>query len=353
MKRTLLTWLPPLLFAFTLAAPRLARAQQISYAEPEREDSRRTNFEIIGKIGGNYLVFKNNNSENVICAYDDNMKLLKRSSLELGDKYINVDFVASPDYFYLIYEHQHKNIVHCTALKIDGMGQRIGEPIELDTTQIGFASSNKIYTTVVSENRQRIMIFKINSHNPRNFMFTTFLYDDQLELIDRHRLYLPVDEHNELFSDFLLDNEGEMVFAKFLRSGSNDYITRVALVTKGPMADSFLVRDVGAADRILDEVKLKVDNNNKRYILTGFYYKQKRGNIEGLYSVVWDKATDSKLKETSAVFSDELRAVAKSSEANLKMAFNDFFINQVIIKKDGGFLLVSESQYTTSRGGYF
>lgn len=354
MKTTLLTWLPSILLASTLLAPHLLRAQQISYAEPEREDSRRTNFEIIGKIGGNYLVFKNNNSESVICAYDENMKLLKRSNLDfMGDKYINVDFVAYPDYFYLIYEHQHKNIVHCTAVKLDGMGQPIGEPMELDTTQIGFASSNKIYTTVVSENKQRIMVFKINSRNPRNFMFTTFLFDDHLQQLDRHRLYLPVDEHNELFTDFLLDNEGEMVFGKFLRSGGNDWISRVALVTKAPSADTFLVRTVGSADLILDEVKIKVDNNNRRYILTGFYYKQKRGNIEGLYTVVWDKATNTQNKEKATVFGEELRSVAKSQDASLKLAFNDYYIKSIIIKKDGGYLVVSETQYTTSRGNMF
>ena len=34
------------------------RAQWITYAEPEHEDSRRTNFEIVGKINGNILIFK-------------------------------------------------------------------------------------------------------------------------------------------------------------------------------------------------------------------------------------------------------------------------------------------------------
>ena len=104
---------------------------------------------------------------------------------------------------------------------------------------------------------------------------------------------------------------------------------------------------------MLDEIKLKVDNNNKRYILTGFYYKQKKGNIEGLYTMVWDKATDSKFKETLTVFNEELRTLAKSSEANVKMAFNDFFIKNIIVKRDGGYLLISESEYTTTRGSTF
>lgn len=337
-----------------LLATNITRAQQITYSEPEREDSRRTNFEIIGKMNGNFLIFKNNNSNSVICVYDKMMKLVQRVPLSfMPDKYINVDFVAYQDHFYMIYEHQHRSIVHCTAVKMDAMGQRIGEPMELDTTQIGFASSNKIYTMVVSDNKERIMVFKINSKNPKNFLFTTFLFDADLQPLDRHRIYLPVDDKNELFTDFLLDNEGQLVFGKFLRSGSNDYVSRVMLVAKGPVADSFVVRDLGTGERILDEVKLKVDNTNRRYILTGFYYKQKRGNIEGLYTMVWDKGTDSRLKESLTIFADELRAQAKASDGNLRMAFNEYFIKRIIVKRDGGFLLVSECLYTTSRGSAF
>jgi hypothetical protein len=348
--------LSSLLLASILIAPRLLKAQvqQILYTEPEREDSRRTNFEIIGKIDGNLLIFKNNGSASAVCTYDSAMRLLQRVPLAfMPDKYVNVDFVAYPDHCYVIYEYQKKSVVHCTAAKLDGQGQLMGEPVELDTTQISFAASNKIYTTVVSEDKQKIMIFKINSKNSKNFLFTTLLYDAQLKVIDRHRIYLPMEERNELFTDFLLDNEGQLVFGKYQRSGSNDYISRVSLVMKGPVADTFSVSDIGSGDRILDEIKMKVDNNNRRYILNGFYYKQRRGNIEGIYSVVWDKATNTRSSEKVIVFNDELRAVAKSTDANLKMAFNDFFIKHIITKRDGGFLLVSESLYTTSRGNMY
>ncbi len=348
--------LSSLLFVLALMAPSLLKAQvqQITYTEPEKEDGRRTNFEIIGKIDGNYLVFKNNNSTSVVSIYDSAMHLQQRVPLAfMPERYINVDFVAYPDYCYLIYEYQKKNIVHCAAVKLNGQSQVVGQPMDLDTTQISFASNNKIYTSVISEDKQRIMIFKINSKNPHSFLFTTFLFDSNLSPLDRHRIYLPMEERNDLFTDFQLDNDGQLVFGRYMRSGSNDYITRVALVTKGPIADSFSVKDIGSGDRILDEVKIKVDNGNKRYILAGFYYKQRRGNIEGLYSVIWDKGTDARIEDKTTVFSDELRAQAKSSDANLKMAFNDFFIKHIITKRDGGFLLVTESLYTTSRGNMF
>ncbi|HTQ28192.1 MAG TPA: hypothetical protein VMI35_08695 [Puia sp.] len=340
-------------FFVLLVCPILTFAQRIQYTEPEQEDSRRTSFEIIGRVGGNFLIFKNNRIQNDICVYDNDMKLIQRVSMDfLPERYINVDFIQYPDFCYMIYEYQKKNTVHCSAVKLDDMARRLGEPVDLDTTQISFTANNKIYTTLFSEDKQRIMVFKINSKNPKDYIFTTFLFDKQLELIDRHRLNLAMDDKNDVFNGFLLDNDGQLVFGKYYKSSGTggDYVSRISLISKGPVADTFSVRDIGTSDRLLDEIKIKVDNRNKRYILTGFYYKQKKGNIEGVYTVLWDKETNSRIRETVTVFNDELRSLAKSSEANMKTAFNDFFIKSIIVEKSGGYLLVSESEYTTSRG---
>jgi hypothetical protein len=342
------------IFWFLLISPIALSAQHIIYSDAEKDDGRRTNFDIVGKVGGNILVFKNNRSENAISVYSPDMKLIQRVNLDyMPDKYTDTYFIPFSEYCYLFYEYQRKNIVHLTMVKLDGNGKKLGEPVDIDTTHFSGSSTNKIYTTIFSEDKQKIMFFKINSKNPKSFLFTTFLYDAQLDLIDRHRLWLPMEDHNDYFTDFVLDNDGNLIFAKFLKSNSNDYISKVDFVTKGATADTFSIKDAGTADHILDEIKIRVDNLNKQYILTGFYYRQRRGNIEGLYTVIWDRASDLKIKESLVVFTDELRSLAKSSEENLKMAFNDFFIKQVIPKKDGGFILLSESEYTTSRGGYF
>jgi len=42
-----------------------AQAQNTLY-RPEKEDSRRTNFEIIGKLNGNVLIYKSNRNDDAI-----------------------------------------------------------------------------------------------------------------------------------------------------------------------------------------------------------------------------------------------------------------------------------------------
>lgn len=329
-----------------------ASAQRIAYSEPERDDNKRTNFDIIGKVGRNILVFKNNRSDNNISVYDNEMKLVKKVNVNPNnERWINVDFVAYPDHAWMIYQYQQKSILYCMAIKVDGDGKMLSKPIELDTTRIGWSANNKIYTTIYSDDKKQIMIFKINSRNQRNFLFTTLLFDDQLQLKTKQQLNMPMEERNDYFTDFLLDNDGTLVFGKFVRKGGGDFITNLSLVVKEPESEQFTMYDMKTGDRVLDDIKVKIDNTNRRYLFTALYYKQRRGNIEGLYSVVWDRTSSSIFREHLIPFTDEMRAQAKGQDANLRIAFNDYFIKNIIIRKDGGYLLIAESMYTTTRGG--
>ena len=344
-----------LFLLFPVAHVAKAQAPKITYSEPEKDDSRRTNFEIIGKFNGNFLIYKSNRSDDAICIYDNDMKLKDRVKLDFtpDQQLINVDFISYPDFFYIIYQYQKKSIIHCMAAKMDVNAKKMMDPVELDTTQVGFASNNKIYTTINSDDRQHIMVFKINSKNQKNFMFTTLLFNSNLELLDKHRLPMNMEERNDFFTDFLLTNEGELVFGKFVRQNFNEYITKLSMVIKYPDSTNFSVRDIDIGGKILDEIKIKADNTNKRILLNAFYYKQKRGNIEGLYSLVWDKQQNQKLREITSIFSEDLRANAKSQDASVRMAFNDYFIKNIIVRKDGGYLVISESEFSTTRGGIF
>jgi len=324
-------------------------AQKIVYSEPERDDTRRMDFEVIGKISGNFLVYKSSRNKNWVTVLDSDMKELKKVDQDYipDDRLINMDFFPYGEFFYAIYQYQRRNVVYCMAAKIDGNGKKISNVMELDTTHIGFSANNKIYSVISSEDKSKIMVFKINSRNKERYVVTTNLFDDNLQRQKKSVIIMPMEDRNEYVDEFYVDNQGDFVFTKFYRQNS-DIISRAALVIKQAQADSFFIKELDIEKRYLDELHVKVDNFNKRYFLTSFYYKERRGNIEGFYFYVWDKETGKQEMERTVVFGDELRKEAKG-DANLKMAFNDYFIRNIIIKKDGGFIIGSEAFYTTSR----
>jgi hypothetical protein len=325
------------------------RAQKILISEPDRDDSRRMNFEVIGKMGNNYLIYKNIRSDSYISVYDNEMKLIDKVKHEYlpDERLINVDFFPYQDFIYMIYQYQRRNIVHCVMVKLNGMGKKITDPEELDTASIGGSANNKIYTTLSSEDKSKIIIFKINSKNKEKYVITTKLYNDKLELQKKSILIMPMEERNDYLGEFAIDNEGNLVFSKFYRT-SNENISKAYMVLKGAMQDSFSFYQLNLEKTYLDELRVKVDNTNQRYLLSAFYYNQKRGNIEGLYFLAMDRQTWRPDMEKSFVFSEDLRHEAKG-ESSTKMAFNDYFIRNITVKKNGGFLIDAEAYYTRSR----
>jgi hypothetical protein len=101
----------------------------------------------------------------------------------------------------------------------------------------------------------------------------------------------------------------------------------------------------------LDDIRLKVDNINKHILIASFYANQRRGNIDGMYCVLWSKNTGSVASAQQFAFNDELKSNAKS-QGSSRAAFNDYFLQNIVMRKDGGFVILSESAFTSNRGVY-
>ncbi|MBI2730484.1 MAG: hypothetical protein HYX40_07010 [Sphingobacteriales bacterium] len=334
----------------SLTSSSLVIAQKVVYAEPDHEDFRQMQFEILGKMKGNFLVYKNYRSNHYITVFDNDMKQKAKEQLDfMPDKTINEDFVSYADYSLLIYQYQKRGVIYCMGAKIGADGKKMGEPIELDTTQIGVFGDNKVYTTVASEDKQKIMVIKIKGKNKGNLSITTILFDPQFQLQTKSRWRYILDEREDIINDFAVSNGGDFAFVHSHRGNNRDNITKCWLVIKTLDTEQPVVNELPYKNIYLDEVRLKVDNYNKRFLVTSFYTGSKRGNIEGLYTASADWGKTSEVHTSTIVFTDELRRQAKG-DANFKMAFNDYFIKHIIIKGDGGFVLTSESNYTSSRG---
>jgi len=339
-----------LLLFLLLSVPVLLQAQQITFSEPYREDAQEMNFDILGKMNGNIVIFKNVRWHYAVNVYNDSMRLTDKVELDfLPGKTFNVDCIAYPDYFFLIYQYQKKGVLYCMGVKMDANGKKMNEPVELDTTHIGVMGDNKIYATINSEDKKKIIVFKMQ-HKDDRANFVTRLFDNQLQLLHQSRLSMDYDDRKHTFGDFFVDNEGNFVFTNTERKSIRDNASAFSIISKGALSDTFAVTKKQMDENtFIDEMKLKIDNVNKRYIINSFYYKERSGNIEGLYTYIRDVAGDSSYASVFTQFNDELKDIAKSSGSS-KIAFNDFFIRNIVLKKDGSFVLTAEDHSSQANG---
>ena len=329
-----------------------ATAQNITYSVVHGgENEKDVNFEILGKVGPNYLVFKNITWRSIIQVFDQNMKELSNERLKfVPDKVLNADFITYPEHFLMIFQHQRNSILYCKAVKMNASGEKIGEVMTLDTLRIGLRSADGVYSTVYSEDKKRILVYKMLEKN-NTLLLVTRLYDADLKLLDSTRATFDYNDRKEVYSPFQVANDGTIFYAKEIKTGSRENISQLQVVTHKPNSIGFETTNIDLQNKFIDEVSLKIDNLNNNFIINSFYYPEKRAsNITGLFSAVMNRQTNQVQSYINS-FSDSLRAQMVGAN-QYRFAFDNLFLKNIFIKKDGSYVLVAEEYSTQNIGGY-
>lgn len=325
--------------------------QRIFYSEPDRDDTRQLKFDILGKFQNQYLVYKNLRNSHTIAVYTPEMQLKEKVVLDfIPERTFNVEAFTYSDYSVLIYQYQRRNVVYCMGVKIDAEGKKIGEPLQIDTTDVGAFGDSKIYSVIASDDRSKIMVFKIKGRERDQMTVSTLLLSPNLIPLRRSRFDYALDNNRENIADFYLDNDGNFLFTHVGRPAQREYINKLKLVVLPAYGDTLRSLPLQLDQLFLDEARIKVDNLNKRYIVLSYFTKSRRGQVEGLYAAIANQNLEGNTIESAITFDQDLRNLAKG-ESSTKLAFNDYYLKHFIVKRDGGLLVTGEAVYTNQRNG--
>ena len=324
-------------------------AQEITYSEYKSEDTREINFEILGKIDNQYVIYKNVRWKHLLAFYDKDMRITKSMRLTfVPEKTFNIDFIAYPNQFLLTYQYQKNNTIFCMGVKLGPDGKKLEDPVLLDSTKLGMLADNKIYSTIYSQDKQRIMVYKMMRKN-QQFTVAAKLFDVNLKMLDSTRMVSPFNDRNDAYSDLHLSNDGSFIFAKLTLLNFRKSVNRIEIITKKPGATDFVIKPMSFDNKYFDDIAIKIDNLNRNYIVSSLYFDKQGGNVKGLFAALVSMQ-DSEIKKMHFnEFHDTLRA--KVSDGQFKSAFDNVSIQQSIVKKDGGVILATEDFYSQGRSG--
>ncbi|HWB25429.1 MAG TPA: hypothetical protein VG738_08105 [Chitinophagaceae bacterium] len=311
---------------------------------------------------GNFLTKRNNvlitinfpflpgiRGTNDLYFYDSAMDLTKKVTIALPKEAYSPVTCVYNDFFYILYQVQDENAVYLDAAKIDFDG-KIVESYHLDTTKIRFLRHNfydYIYSVITSEDKHRLMAFKIDNREGLNTTVTTLLFNDSLTLLHRSVLYTPLVDGVDFLTNFTVDNDGDLVF--FRNHEVNDMeqaANKTLMIIKNALSDSVYFFKVVAPGTRLADIHIKIDNLHKKFIVASFYSSSKRRNIDGLYCFLWNKVDRRIIAAREISLGDSLRRLAEQP-GNLKQAFNNFTVQNILLRNDGGFLIDAGSFEST------
>jgi hypothetical protein len=342
-------------------------AQRVIYSPPETGYKTFANYDIIGRIGDHILIYINGAEGAEIAVFDNAMRKVDRIPADfLKTTASRTDFFAYPDHFFIFFQYRLDTTSYCSVLRGDANGHVLEGPIVLDSVPLPNMTSRKAkaadsppilnhptHVVIRSEDKQWFMLLKAEGVENGGYLMTTQLFDKELHQVEGSIfLYQPPSNVGD-FSEFILDNDGDLAFLRSGQDGEDERINQVSLLCKPKGIDSLYIREMAKGGPELDDVKIRADNVNKRYILTSFYYAPGSHNLTGLGNMVWDKKRHALATKEFQPLPDPIRLEARSDYSSPDQILNYFYLRQVFPRKDGGFVVLAEMYYGPDRyAGY-
>lgn len=327
-----------------------ATAQEVIYSEYDKFDFRNGDYSVVGKVGGRLYTYRGSSDGFYLDAYNDTMGKLATVVLDFFPKKIyETKFAAYGDHMIVLYQALESNRVIQYAALLDDMGRLQKGPLALDTVKMGLFGPNRGYfSATLSEDKQYILLYGAVVRGTE-LRFRYSVLNAQLD-VQRGPEVVYTGDNNIAAGDAMISNAGNIYLPAYTPNGSKGFADRFWLLSLQPGQTAFTAKELPLNNQFLGTSYMKIDNANNRIYAGGFYSDKRNGNYEGILYAYYDIASGTYPTHKFIDFDPQLRLA--TGERNSKRAFNDFQVRQLIVKNDGGFVLVAEDYFITSRNNF-
>jgi hypothetical protein len=328
----------------------ITKAQDVTYSTYDKFDFRSDDYAVVGMTGGLLYTYRNTTDGALLDAYDDSMNKVATVLLDFFPaKIYQTRFVAYPDKIIVLYQALESNKVVQYAALLDEKGRLKNKPIELGSTKTGIFGATKTYfLSAVSDNKKAMIIYSVNDKGSE-IVFDGKWLDDKLTITKRgHAVYKT--ENTVEHGDVNVSNDGIVYMAAYTPVGSQNNADQFWILALKPGDPKFDPKELPLDTKFAASGYIKVDNLNNKIYFGGFYADKKNGNYDGIIYAAYDIASNTFQNRKLIPFDQDLINAAGARRKN--HAFDNYQVRQVVVKNDGGFVLVSEVNYITTRSNY-
>jgi hypothetical protein len=343
------------LTALAVVAASVARAQVIQYSSEEKFSFRNQDLQVIGKAQG--LIFTRiiSRQGSEIIAFRSDMKQQWRRWLGFGHTDESLESIFSLDSgFVAFYSWREKNVQTVGARRLFLNLSSDSAGITLDTFHRTVADGFPDYYFSVSDDGSKYLCYFVTPRAGQGDLLTYTVLDDSLGVITRSQLSLPTEPRKAAFETAMVANDGEVfvVINEYADPGVPVSRRFWLLRSKEKMVANDLF-SVSGEQRWMNNLAFKVDNENSHVVAAGFYSLDPKRitTAEGVFFVSFDLNGRRKQVETFVAFAPEFIAKIKGARQPSRHTerLYTFVVDNIILRKDGGAIIVAESYQKTMR----
>lgn len=334
-----------LLFCLGCAAPAASGQGNVIISEPIalRNDY---GYELIGRLKDRILLFRDKYDEFEIQAFDNQMRMSWNRKLEDLDKNgIQIlAVVGGRNDFSVVYKFRRRGVTTVRVHKYDpganlidtmtvkNYGERIFSPPAVDI--------------LFSEDKNCLVAIN-NAERPR--METTCFMLDKMQVLWDKTVLLEDNYFDSSIKAITLSNAGDF-FLVTERNNRKAKIEEHEFQILHVQAASERITRAPLPDFLTHDVKFAYDNLNRQLVGAGLYADKNRERANGIFYLKLTPGSQTPFLRSEA-FTDKVISILrrKDVEEDTK-GITDADIRQVILRRDGGALIVAERHHEIQRG---
>ncbi len=295
-------------------------------------------YDIIGTVEDNVLLYRDKGTERVVEVFDKSMKHLYEREIILEKKNADVYAIIPQDTcFSIIYGYRQGRKYSMKARKYNQFGALIDSTTYIDAEE-EFKLDNFKYK--VSEDRTKTLLFTTR----KNDLFYAYMIDNtSMELMWFKESKLIGINVRKDFRGALVTNKGEVNILFEIDNTKYGRKKHHLLLLGFDHNDGYYENKFIFDDKITVDLEMGFDNINRRIILAGLVSEDSEYDATGYFHLTENvDALDEIIKIEDQDFDVKFLEELYGKKLSKKKKLNDFVTRDIVLRGDGGFLLLTE-----------
>ncbi len=323
--------------------------QEIIQSVPQKLSSKYDDYEVLGENDFGIIVHYYAKNSHLLETYNEKLRPKYRAEINLKEKRAYVEqIIPFQKFIGVFYNTISNNHSYLKFRKLNSKLQASDNFVLLDSVQINAFDPNINYFVKTSEDKTKILVFNF-FHKGNKTTVNYKVFDNDFNLLSKQATVVEGKEDKSLKS-MKVSNNGDVITVighyDNRRNEEYDYnIFKYTITCLNSRKGNVETFEIQKEDYLFKNLITKIDEENNLVVMIGGYTHKKEATDLGFFS---KKISFISNLNTNAYIAHKEEDIEGSTSYNFRKWEDKASIirpKRIIIRSDGGFILVAESEY--------